>query len=107
MTAVKNKPKVKAPRTNQRAILKTPEKHVGDLPEKKNGGRKSTLAPIVDILRGDQGSWYRIATGKKGTISQTRVRFAKLCPEAEVETRAIDADNSDCFARIPAPKESK
>lgn len=97
-------PKTKSARTNQRAILSAPVKHEGELPPKKSGGRKSLLAPIVEILQADPGSWYVIARGKKGTVSQTRSRFAKLCPEAEVDTRAVDAEISECYARFPAPK---
>lgn len=97
-------PKTKSARTNQRAILNMPVKHEGELPPKKSGGRKSLLAPIVEILRADPGSWYVIARGKKGTVSQTRFRFAKLCAEVEVDTRPVDADTSECYARFPAPK---
>lgn len=112
MSAVagKNKedgPKVK--RTNSNSILSKPVKHSGELPEKKAGGRKSKLAPIVEDLKKDPGSWYKIASGLKGTVSQTRVRMLAIAESdkinLEVETRATDDKHADCYARyVPATK---
>lgn len=98
-------PKVK--RTNTNSILSTPVKHTGELPEKKSGGRKSRLTPIVVQLKADPGMWYKIASGLKGTVSQTRVRMLDLAKRTgdniEVETRATDEKNADCYARFIAP----
>lgn len=104
MTTVEKKPSKTGPkRTNGNAILAKPIKHTGDLPIKKSGGRKSKLAPIVADLKADPGCWYRIASGLKGTVSQTRVRLMKLDANLEVETRAVDEKHADCFARYNPP----
>lgn len=103
-------PKKKSARTNQRAIFTKAEKHTGELPIKKSGGRKSLLAPLVDQLRKDPDAWYRVAHGLKGTVGQTRTRLLNLGKQEkitlEVETRT-DPDNKDmatCYARYIAPK---
>lgn len=94
--------KTKTGRTNQRAILATPEKFTGELPEKKKGGRKSKLTPIIEALKESPGVWHIVAKGKRATVYQTRVRLAALSPELEVETRSENADDATCYARMPA-----
>lgn len=95
-----DKPKIKAPRTNQRAIFDIPEKFEGELPQKKSGGRKSLLAPLVEQLKADPGQVYKIAHGLTGTVSQTRTRFLKLDTELSAETHADpdDSTKSFCYA---------
>lgn len=97
--------KKKTARENTRAIFDAPVKFDGELPVKKRGGRKSNLAPMIEVLRADPGQWYKIASGKKGTVSQTRSRLMKLDAELRVETHAIEGndDEADCFAMFPAP----
>lgn len=104
----KDAPKKKDARKNQRAIFDAPEKFEGELPVKKKGGRKSLLAPIVAKLQEDPGIWYKIASGKTGTVGQSRVRLMKLASEMgitiEAETHRVEGDdsNSDLFARFIA-----
>lgn len=108
VTKPKSTPKTKSGKTNQRAILAEPVKHEGPLPEKKRTGRKSTLAPIVAKLKADPGEWYRIGSGKTGTIYQMGARLRKNFPELLVQTGVREDDNTqaDCFAKMPLQEDA-
>lgn len=99
-------PKKKSGKTNQRAIFVKAEKFEGELPVKKSGGRKSLLAPLVEQIKAEPDTWFRIAHGLTGTVGQTRTRLAKLDSALEVETRRDpdDEKKSFCYARFVTPK---
>lgn len=107
---VQDAPKKKRATTNQRAIFVKAEKHTGDLPVKKSGGRKSLIAPLVDDLKKAPGVWHKVAYGLKGTVGQTRTRMIeygkaeKIALEVETRTDESDKTKASCFARYIAPK---
>lgn len=109
-TKTEGTPKVKAARTNQRAILATPLKSEAP-PERKKGGRKSKLVPIIEELQKAPDEWHIVAKGKAGTIYQTANRLRAKAKELNIKLEVQPAqdeknpDISNCYAKfIPASK---